>query len=159
MPEAQVTLKVIQPVLAVCVRDRVPTYPLIEALWREVGGTLHLYRLHASGKPRFAIFYDFPRKTQMLDVEVCAPVTGQEELTGRAKLREVQGVNQMACLTYHGAYANLADATQTLLDWIAQNGYRVTGPGREVYLINGPGFIRQNDPSYVTEIQFPVEKT
>ena len=43
------------------------------------------------------------------------------------------------------------------MTWIEANGYHIAGPNREVYLhCTSP--VRQNDESYVTEIQFPVEK-
>ncbi len=42
------------------------------------------------------------------------------------------------------------------MTWIAGNHYRVVGPDREVCLFNKMP-IRQDDPSYVTEIQYPVE--
>ena len=42
-----------------------------------------------------------------------------------------------------------------MLGWIEENGYRVAGPNREIYLRGGN---EQGNPDYVTEIQFPVEK-
>jgi effector-binding domain-containing protein len=41
------------------------------------------------------------------------------------------------------------------MGWIEANGYRLTGPDREIYLQGGTD---PDDPSYVTEIQQPVEK-
>jgi len=39
--------------------------------------------------------------------------------------------------------------------WVESSGYRLAGPGREVYL----QYERQGNPAdYVTEIQYPVEK-
>jgi effector-binding domain-containing protein len=35
------------------------------------------------------------------------------------------------------------------------NGYRIVGPNREVYIQGGS---EQDNESYITEIQFPVEK-
>jgi len=43
-----------------------------------------------------------------------------------------------------------------MMKWIEDNGYEMTGPDREAYLV-GPG--QAPDPSgYVTELQFPVAK-
>jgi effector-binding domain-containing protein len=44
-----------------------------------------------------------------------------------------------------------------MLRWVAGNGYQVAGPIREVYL-PCPQPVRQDDESYVTEIQVPVKK-
>jgi hypothetical protein len=48
-------------------------------------------------------------------------------------------------------------AHHAALKWIEANGYKVVGPNREVYLYN-TNPVRQDDPSYVTEVQFPVAK-
>ena len=37
--------------------------------------------------------------------------------------------------------------------WIEANGYKILGPHRELFLHGGD---EQDDPDYVTEIQFPV---
>ena len=42
------------------------------------------------------------------------------------------------------------------MSWIADNGYRISGPEREVYVHN---IEHTNDPpQFVTEIQVPMEK-
>jgi effector-binding domain-containing protein len=41
--------------------------------------------------------------------------------------------------------------------WIEASGYKISGPNREIYLYCTEP-VRQDDDSYVTEIQFPVEK-
>jgi effector-binding domain-containing protein len=43
------------------------------------------------------------------------------------------------------------------LKWIEANGYRIVGPDREMNLYHTMP-IRLDDPSYITEIQYPVEK-
>jgi effector-binding domain-containing protein len=49
------------------------------------------------------------------------------------------------------------EAYEALFSWIGANGYRITGPGRELYVhLNQP--VRQDDERNVTEIQFLVEK-
>ncbi len=45
-----------------------------------------------------------------------------------------------------------------LLRWVASNGYQVAGPIRELYLHSSMP-VRQDDESYVTEIQVPVSKS
>lgn len=63
-----------------------------------------------------------------------------------------------ACTVHNGAYRRLPEAYDPLLKWVAENGYQVAGPIRELYLhCTLP--VRQDDESYVTEIQVPVRKS
>ena len=62
----------------------------------------------------------------------------------------------MAFLVRNGPYDDFTEAYQALMAWIEENGYRITGPNREIYL-QGP----QSDAppaEYVVEIQFPVQE-
>ena len=61
----------------------------------------------------------------------------------------------MAATVHHGAYAALTDAYTATLQWIGENGLTVAGSPREIYLYSSQP-VRQDDPSYVTEVQFPV---
>jgi len=84
---------------------------------------------------------------------VDAPLTSQEQV----KVYELPAVEKMACVVHHGSYDDLGQAYMDLLAWIETNGYRITGPNRDVYL-RGPE--SSGDPTtYVTEVQVPVEKT
>lgn len=61
----------------------------------------------------------------------------------------------IACALHNGHFTTIGGAYNAIGKWITDNGYRITGPCREVYLKparNGS----QTDPE--TEIQFPVEK-
>lgn len=63
----------------------------------------------------------------------------------------------VASTVHNGAYCRLPKAYDPLLRWVADNGYQVAGPIRELYLkISMP--VRQDDESYVTEIQVPLSK-
>jgi effector-binding domain-containing protein len=44
-----------------------------------------------------------------------------------------------------------------VLKWVEANGYQVHGPIREIYLQCGEP-LRQDDDSYITEIQVPTAK-
>ena len=64
---------------------------------------------------------------------------------------------RVATTIHNGSYQRLPEAYDSLLKWVAENGYQVAGPIRELYLkISMP--VRQDDESYVTEIQVPVSK-
>ena len=82
----------------------------------------------------------------------------------KQKMPAADGVNvhelpeaTMATTIHNGSYQRLPEAYDSLLKWVAENGYQVAGPIRELYLkISMP--VRQDDESYVTEIQVPVAK-
>jgi len=92
-------------------------------------------------------------------VEVVVPVQSSsignivERSGGRVIIRELPGINTAATVLYQGNHYTMAEAYQPLGAWIAANDYAITGPCRHVCLR------REGDPdTYVTEIQFPVEK-
>jgi DNA-binding transcriptional MerR regulator len=99
------------------------------------------------------------RENDVSIIEVVVPVQSSsvgnivERSGGRITIRELPGVNTMATLLYQGNPYTLSEAYQLLGTWIQANDYVITGPCRNVCL--------QRDgelDSYVTEIQFPVEK-
>jgi GyrI-like small molecule binding domain len=64
---------------------------------------------------------------------------------------------KVASVIHHGAYSTLSQSYQTVLKWVEANGYQVHGPIREIYLQCGET-LRQDDESYVTEIQVLTAK-
>ncbi|CUB42839.1 MULTISPECIES: GyrI-like domain-containing protein [Bacillus cereus group] len=62
-----------------------------------------------------------------------------------------------ASIVHTGPYNTLGDSYKEITDWLSKNQYEIVGPSRELYHhVKSP--VRQDDPSYITEIQFPVEK-
>jgi effector-binding domain-containing protein len=51
----------------------------------------------------------------------------------------------------------IGDAHNAVVGWIEANNYRIAGADREINLYNRAP-IRRDDPTYLTEIQYPVEK-
>ena len=99
------------------------------------------------------------RENDVSVVEVVVPVQSAtvgnivERSGGRITIRELPGANTMATLLYQGNPYTIAEAYQPLGGWIQANDYIITGPCRNVCLQ------REGElDSYVTEIQFPVEK-
>jgi effector-binding domain-containing protein len=64
---------------------------------------------------------------------------------------------KVASLIHHGAYNTLNQSYQIVLKWVEPNGYQVDGPIREIYL-HYEDTVRQDDDSYVPEIQVPIAK-
>ncbi len=132
LPYADVVLKQIDPHLVAGSRGILPTYPAVGRLFKEVYG--HLARVGVNGLvlTGAAIWHN----------------DGYEEghIDGEAVVYLKQPVHN----TFNRAY-------EAVVRWIETNSYSIAGPNREIYLYCTQP-VRQDDDSYVTEIQFPVVK-
>jgi effector-binding domain-containing protein len=154
MPAYEVVIKKVDRQTVVSVRDVIPTYGDVGRLFGEVFGYLGSQGVNPIGPP-LAICHDSEYREKDVDMEAAVPVAGKVPGNSRVKLQEPPTVAQMACVVHHGDYSTVGQAYNAVMAWVDKNGYRITDCNREVY-IKGPG---QGDPaSYVTEIQFPVEK-
>jgi effector-binding domain-containing protein len=99
---------------------------------------------------------------------VCEPLSGPLPGEGRAHTHELPVVETMACLLHRGTFDHIGDTYNALIKWIETNGYRMTGPNREVYLravaypktdVEYPkDYLTDNEADRLTEVQLPVEK-
>jgi DNA-binding transcriptional MerR regulator len=167
MPAYEVILKKIEPQRVVALREIIPTYADQGALWEELDAYLARHKLTPIG-PCLTVYYDPEYKERDTDVEVCEPVGGSARSEGRVAVLELPGVETMACIIHHGNFDTISQTYGALTTWVETNGYRITGPNREVYLravadlpsdVAYPAAFLTNDPNdRLTEIQFPVEK-
>src|ERR1700736_4275505 len=95
-------------------------------------------------------------KDQDVDGEACVPVDEKYQGLPTVRCADLPTV-KVASVIHHGAYNTLSQSYQTVLKWVEANGYQVHGPIREIYLQCGEP-LRQDDDSYVTEIQVPTAK-
>jgi effector-binding domain-containing protein len=63
----------------------------------------------------------------------------------------------VASTIHYGAYNRIGEAHEAVMTWIEAHDYRVAGADREINLYNKTP-IRLDDPTYLTEIQYPVER-
>lgn len=157
MSKYDVVIKSAEEIKVATVRDVVPTPPDQGRLWQELGGYLAMNRIRPNGVC-FTLYYDDEFKERDWDLEVCEQIDVDLKESKRIKVRTLPAIDSMACTIHHGPFVTIGEAYNALGQWITANGYRITGPCREVYLApsdNGS----QTDPNTVTEIQFPVEKT
>ncbi len=154
MPTQEVLIKKVPAQAVASVRDNV-TIPGLAQLFGELFGYLGQRGLGPAGPP-IGIYYDEEFCEGPIDVEIAAPVAGSVPEGERVKLRELPAIEQAASIIHEGSYEDVGSTYSQLLQWVEANGYRIAGPVREVYL-QGPEADR--DPStYVTEVQFPVER-
>lgn len=155
MPTYEVTLKEVPAQRIASIRDVVANYPAQGALWNELEAYLQQHQIKPVG-PCFTIDYEMEYKESDVELEVCEPIDVDLQGNERVSVRELPG-GQMASLMHVGPYDTLSEAYAALIGWIQQNGYRIIGHGREIYIRNaaehgiGPA-------EFVTEIQFPVAK-
>jgi effector-binding domain-containing protein len=157
MSDYDVVIKQIEPQLVAGVRDTLSSYPEGGRLFEEVYG--HLSRHGVNGLDDLvaaAIWHDEEFKTSDIDGEAVVFLKQAIPEGERVKIYRLPGAT-MASVIHKGAFNAFNLAYEAILHWIEVNGYKIVGPNREVYLYCAQP-VRQDDDSYVTEIQFPVEK-
>jgi DNA-binding transcriptional MerR regulator len=105
--------------------------------------------------PGITLYYDPDYREQEVDVGACLAFTGELRESEQVKVIELPAAETMACVIHHGSFTTMHQAYHAILGWIEVNGYRVSGPNRELNLEFEPG---GDESEFVTEIQFPVEK-
>ena len=149
MSEYNVVVKSVKPIRVASRRESVSDFSAVGSAMDRMFKEVVSYIGECNGKiagPGIAIWHG------ALDAEAALPVEQSLPDGVRVKVRELPG-EEMACVVHYGAFDGFRKAYETVRRWIGDNGYRITGPGREVYLRFAPG----GDPKInVTEIQFPV---
>jgi DNA-binding transcriptional MerR regulator len=188
VPRYDVALRPVAPQLVASLRTVAPTTDALERLFEEVEGFAARWHARADAAP-LALYHDGEFREREADVEVAVPLdrrlSGAVGTAGDAGLaaspvapappataghahvsvRELPGTDAMACVVHAGSYTTIDQASSALFAWIAAQGYRVTGPYREVYLRFGAGGLKLSLPGaylteeaaeYLTELQVPV---
>lgn len=100
-------------------------------------------------------------ESDRLDIELGAVFSGDRDVTMRLPSGRLLTVQQLpeipavAAVVRVGGFEQNCQSYGAIGLWIEDNGYRISGPGREV-LIHPPRSAQLDD--MVTEIQFPVER-
>lgn len=152
MSQYDVVIKKIAPVRIASVRDVVANYGAQGELWNELEAYLAQQNVKPVA-PCLTLDHNESYKERDVDLEVCEPIEAALSATDRVVVRELPAVEQMACTVHHGPFNQLNQGYQALMQWAETNGYRFTGPSREVYLQ-----VSADESTNVAEIQIPVEK-
>jgi DNA-binding transcriptional MerR regulator len=100
-------------------------------------------------------------ESDRLDIELGAVFSGADDASIRLpserllKVHTLPAVATMAAVVRVGGFEQSCQSYGAIGLWVEENGYRISGPGREV-LIKPPG--PEHLDEMVTEIQFPVER-
>jgi DNA-binding transcriptional MerR regulator/catechol 2,3-dioxygenase-like lactoylglutathione lyase family enzyme len=163
-----VVLREIAPQLVASIRQDVADEDgQIYRMFEELEAYVTQFGARAASSP-LTIYYDEEYLEVISDVEVAVPIDHPIPETERIRVREIPALPLAACVIYTGGYERADEVLNTLMFWIEANGYRGSGPLREVYLRFGAdapealglpkAFIADQSELYVTEIQLPVEK-
>lgn len=155
MPDYEITIKELPPIKVASVRGIIPTFSQQGHLWAVLEKEMKRQGARESG-PCFTRYLDSEYRDHDIQAEVCIPIEGDCAESGQMSVQELPG-GVWAVTVHHGPFNSLSNAYAALLNWIEVNGYRINGPEREIYLKTGVP-LSQDDPSYVTEIQFPVAR-
>ncbi|GHO49601.1 MerR family transcriptional regulator [Ktedonospora formicarum] len=157
-----VILKPVEPLLVASVRAILPNHSASGSLFGEVYDAICPHVAKAlgpnpgQGGQTMVLWYDTEFKERDVDGAAAFLLRCRVPERGRMRVHELPAAT-MASTVHHGSYNTIGDAHTAVLVWIEANGYRIVGPDREVYLYNKAP-IHLDDPTYVTEIQYPVEK-
>lgn len=157
-----VILKRVEPLLIASVRAILPTHSAVGALFGEVYEAIgsHVNRAlfpnPEEGGQTLVLWYDTEFKEHDVDGAAAFMLRCPVPENGRMRVHELSAAT-MASTIHHGSYNTINQAHEAILTWTEANGYRIVGADRELNLYHTMP-IRRDDPSYVTEIQYPVEK-
>jgi effector-binding domain-containing protein len=155
MNTVDIIVKKVQPIKIASIRDVIPTYREQGSLWRELEIYLGSQRVRRAG-PGFTMYHDEGYKESDVDAEVAEPIAGDLPESRRVHVRTLPAVEVVSAI-HRGPYSTLGETIEAVIQWTDANGYRISGPEREIYLQQASSG-NQADPETMTEIQFPVEK-
>jgi DNA-binding transcriptional MerR regulator len=156
MPDYDVALKRVPPMLIASRRIRIPTNNMVpELLGAAYDETYAHIRSHGAKDlaPCLALWHTSADTYSDEDAEAVVPIDRAIPESDRVHVYELAG-GTVASAVHHGKFEEFTGLHAPLLRWIDANGYRITGPIREVYLHHATG---EGEES-VTEVQYPVEK-
>ena len=155
MPAYDVVLKKVAPVRVAQVRGIAPNIeqigPTLDALFDQAITYISQSGASFAG-PATTVYYGME---EQVSVGACMPFQGSLNGNEQVEIVTLPAVEIMASTIHRGSFSTLNQAYNDILRWVEANGYRISGPNRELNL----EYERGGDQSkYVTEIQFPVEK-
>lgn len=162
MPHYDVILKPVEPLLVAYVRTILPIRGDVGKLYGEVYEAIRPYLNNAlypnpeNGGQTLVVWFDTEFKERDFDGAAAFMLRCRIPESGRVRVEELPATT-MASAIHHGTYESIGDAHDAIHRWIEGSGYRIVGPDREINLFHTPPITRDN-PTYVTEIQYPVEK-
>ena len=113
--------------------------------------------LEAAGRPILApsVFWYEARDDERLEVHISYPAETPPQPGEGYEVVELPAVPLAATVRHVGDMSGIGDSWMALTERLVEDGYRIVGPTREVYVQatgHAPG------PDWITELQAPVER-
>lgn len=160
-----IIVREIEPQLVATRREVAPDDDRITYMFEEL--ERYVDRFHArADKPPMTVYHDPEYRDEDIDAEVVVPLKMAIPGSHEVRVIEMPRIAQAACVVHTGSYAAIYQAYNALLAWIEANGYRMTGPIREVYLSYSaeglgfelpPTYLAKDANEFVTELQLEME--
>jgi len=156
MPDYDVVVKTVPAMLVAACRVTIPTNDQVPAYLGPAYSRVYDYlrQQHVKDNGLCLTVWHSPADVyENEDAEAIVPVDRQLPGTDQVKVYELPST-QVASVVHQGNFEEFTQGHAALLEWIDLNGYKITGPYRELYIKHNKG----NLSDTTTEIQFPVEK-
>ncbi len=153
----EITFKQVEPLLVASLRRHVPAYANLAIPFGELRD--YLARCGAGHKYPSIILWRFSgsetgEEEQEFEVEICERLDEPVPETGQVRVYTLPGLELAASVIHRGDLALAFQAYQALASRVEEQGYRVSGPTRQIHLSFNP----RNDPeTFVTEFQIPLQ--
>lgn len=157
--EYNVILKEIPAVMALSLREVLPSYDQEGMLWEKMGSFMekHSIACPAVEYAGYSIYHDDDHREADVDVEIAIPVNTLGRNEDGFAYKELHAIPLAATLRFAGPYDGYVDAITALASWIEQNGYEMAGLVRGASIRTEAD--QKNPQNFLTELQIPVKKT
>ena len=126
---------------------------LINELMMELHSSQNREHVKISGPIRM-ITHDEEYKEKDADIEIAVPITGEPILKDPAIMKKELPPMRVVSVVHKGPYGEVGPSYDAAFKYITDNGFKMAGPTRELYL-NSPDEVKEED--LLTEVQVPVE--
>jgi effector-binding domain-containing protein len=153
---SEITITFGWPVKVACVERMGPREEIGKTL-EELSRSLKEKNVKIVG-PAMALFSGDPKSfdPQKVHYEVCYPISGKIKGAGEIKTKEL-GKGSFAHITHSGPLGKLAETYGAIIKWIEENGYKISGPAREIYP-KGIEMMGGNQQDCPIEVQISVSR-
>jgi DNA-binding transcriptional MerR regulator len=163
-PLYDVVVKEVPPISVASMRRKRGDDESLTKMFEDLEAYVARYKARAP-EPPLTIYHEPEHQESGGELEVAVPIVGTMPEAERVQVGELPSVDEMTSVVHQGSYSRIQLASQALLTWIGNNGYRIAGPSREVYLRFGAAqrgyklpseYLARSSAQFVTELQIPV---
>jgi DNA-binding transcriptional MerR regulator len=154
----QAVIKEIPACTVFSARYRIPNYKALNEVMPALGekvGKANPGVKCAEPNYCFIVYLDGEYRETDIHIEICQAVVSPGKDSDGVVFKELPAITAVSVL-HRGDYSDIGKAYAYAMQWVEQNGYRVTDLARESY-IDGV-WNKTNVEDWLTEIQVPVEK-